>query len=482
MLGAWPTMQVADGTARARSPTDARSNTRVDDPRDGAPARRRAVTFLRPAARLERPHLRRSPQDVRRRSGLSLPGSLETPASVAPSAGLGVSERARPTCSTVITPLRRPSASTAIRAPRRRRFWFESRESRGVSSRTKRPRSCVDDFADGGAGAGDLGDLVGGVAVEQAEEAVGGVDDREPGPAVAEEVLVEGLLDRDLAGDRDRFAVHHVGDRDRVDVAGHPGLDRGAAGGAVDHHPDQRQPDAAEGAEDRVGQRHVDAGGDEEVAEDAAEVGGELGRRVAVPGHLPGDRAGDPAAVHREGRQQVEDQQQQVDRGEPGDHRQDPVGAGAGLDQRRLAEVVPAAGQDAADRQHGEDREGHRRAGEGDPRFHPRAVGFAVHPRHAAEDPELDRADPDPVAAGGDGVAELVQEDRAEEAGGARQAEQERRGRAARVTQQVAVEVGHPEDDQEEDQEPGPVHGDADAADVEQGYRAAAEHRSMVSG
>ena len=52
---------------------------------------------------------------------------------------------------------------------------------------------------------GHLGDLVGAVAFEQAEEAVGGVDDREPGPAVAQEVLVERPLDADFAGDRDRF-------------------------------------------------------------------------------------------------------------------------------------------------------------------------------------------------------------------------------------------------------------------------------------
>src|SRR5262249_16848304 len=37
----------------------------------------------------------------------------------------------------------------------------------------------------------DLRHLVGAVADQQPEEAVGGVDDREPGPAVAQEVLVE---------------------------------------------------------------------------------------------------------------------------------------------------------------------------------------------------------------------------------------------------------------------------------------------------
>ena len=48
---------------------------------------------------------------------------------------------------------------------------------------------------------------VGAVALDQAEEAAAGVDDREPGPAVAEEVFVEGLLDAEVAGDRHRLAV-----------------------------------------------------------------------------------------------------------------------------------------------------------------------------------------------------------------------------------------------------------------------------------
>ncbi len=53
----------------------------------------------------------------------------------------------------------------------------------------------LEDVGDERGCAGGLRDLVGFVADDEAEEAVGGVDDREPGPAVAEEVLVEGLLD-----------------------------------------------------------------------------------------------------------------------------------------------------------------------------------------------------------------------------------------------------------------------------------------------
>ena len=77
-------------------------------------------------------------------------------------------------------------------------------------------------------------------------------------------------------------------------------------------------------------------------------------------------------------------------------------------------------------------------------------------------------------------MAELVQDDRAEEAGGAEHGEQEGgRGRAA-FAEHVAVELREPEDDEEEDEEPGPVDRDPDPAHVEERYRFAAEHLSMV--
>ena len=52
----------------------------------------------------------------------------------------------------------------------------------------------------------DRGHPVGGAAVDQADEALRRVHDREPGPAVAQEVLVERPLDRGALGDRDRLA------------------------------------------------------------------------------------------------------------------------------------------------------------------------------------------------------------------------------------------------------------------------------------
>ena len=52
---------------------------------------------------------------------------------------------------------------------------------------------------------------------------------------------------------------------------------------------------------------------DQHVGEAAAERAANAGGPVAVAGHPPGDRAGDPPAVEREGRDQVEDQHEEVD-------------------------------------------------------------------------------------------------------------------------------------------------------------------------
>ena len=204
---------------------------------------------------------------------------------------------------------------------------------------------------------------------------MGRVDHREPGPAVAEEVLVQRLLDRQLVGDRHRFAVHDVGDLQLADPAGDRRLGGRRPGGAVDDEADQGEPDAAE---DVAIEGEQEAGADEEVAEDAAEVGGEAGGGGAVAGAPPGDRPGDPAAVHREGRQQVEDEDEEVDHRQPGDHRQHARGRGAALDQRGLAEVVPAGGGDPDRSQRGDDGEGDRRAGDRDLEFGPRRFRFAV--------------------------------------------------------------------------------------------------------
>ena len=88
---------------------------------------------------------------------------------------------------------------------------------------------------------------------------------------------------------------------------GELGLDHGAARRLAEDEADQRQPDPADHVaadEQQMPMR------DEQVGEALAEAGGDARRPVAVAGHPPGDRPRDPAAVEREGGDQVEDEDQ----------------------------------------------------------------------------------------------------------------------------------------------------------------------------
>ena len=98
----------------------------------------------------------------------------------------------------MITPRSVPSASIAATAPSRRSESLPSTDSSGgaASERTREAAARV--------GREDVrrrleerpvGDRVGCAPLDQAEEARGGVDDGEPGPAVAQEELVERPLD-----------------------------------------------------------------------------------------------------------------------------------------------------------------------------------------------------------------------------------------------------------------------------------------------
>ena len=145
--------------------------------------------------------------------------------------------------------MRRPSASTAIRAPKRRRALVgEQGVERGVVADLEGAVVAARAGRRRGRSAREVSGTSSALSrTTQAEEAVGGVDDREPGPAVAEEVLVERLLDADLAGDRDRFAVHHVGDADARSIRRVIAVCIAAplAEPLIDE-ADQGQPDAAE--------------------------------------------------------------------------------------------------------------------------------------------------------------------------------------------------------------------------------------------
>ena len=72
---------------------------------------------------------------------------------------------------------------------------------RGVVADPQRPGGVqLEHLADGLRGAARLRDIIGGLADQQAAEVIAGVDDREPGPAVAEEVLVDRALDARVLG------------------------------------------------------------------------------------------------------------------------------------------------------------------------------------------------------------------------------------------------------------------------------------------
>ena len=63
-----------------------------------------------------------------------------------------------------------------------------------------------------------VGDPLHGVAVDRPRKRSAASTTGNQWPAVAQEVLLERLLDRRVARDRDRLAVHHVGDPHALDL------------------------------------------------------------------------------------------------------------------------------------------------------------------------------------------------------------------------------------------------------------------------
>ncbi len=244
---------------------------------------------------------------------------------------------------------------------------------------------------------------------------------------------------------------------------------------------DQGQPDAAE---DVAVEDQQQAGADEEVGEDAAEVGGEAGRRGAVPRPPPGDRPHDPAAVHREGGQQVEDEDEEVDRWPA---RRPSPAAPRCRRRSRPAPLCGSSSQPAAPMPIAVSTTTIASVTSGPATATLNSVAglsdSRSHPRHPAEDPELDAGDADPVAQRRDiawpSSCRTIEPKKPK---ALRSGEQERRRGGAALAQHVAVELREPEDDEEEDEEPGPVDRDADPAHVEERDRFAAEHGSNGTG
>ena len=156
---------------------------------------------------------------------------------------------------------------------------------------------------------------------------------------------------------------------------------------------------------------------DEQVGEALAERRREARRPVAVAGHPPGDRPRDPAAVEREGRDQVEDQDEQVDARRA--RRASPAGP-----RRRRSSIDPHRGPELARSRRPRSRSRRRVAAIARVTTGPAIATLnsvpgesvsPLHPGDAAEQPQRDLGDRDPVADRDHGVAELVQEDRGEE-------------------------------------------------------------------
>ena len=221
-----------------------------------------------------------------------------------------------------------------------------------------------------------------------------------------------------------------------------------------------------------------------QVGEAAAEGGGEAGGAVAVAGQPPGDRARDPAAVEREGGDQVEDQHEDVDaRPARRSSRAGPRSSASGS-TRIAAENSSRAGDGEPDRR------SRRARSSGSPAGPAAAILNSVpasrspaHARDAAEQPQRDLGDRDPVAERDHAWPSSCSRIEPKKSEGA-EATASRYGLESDCSraEHVAVEAREPDDDQEEDEEPGVVDPDPDPPEREQGQLAARRHRLRIVG
>ena len=109
--------------------------------------------------------------------------------------------------------------------------------------------------------------------------------------------------------------------------------------------------------------------------------------RLQVADPAPDQRPGDAPAVEREGGQQVEDEDRRVD---------EELVVDDGPQRVRGVDAGSATRDDA---EGSGDRQRHRRAGEGEAQLVARGLRVALHPGDAAQQPEVDLLDLDPVAA-----------------------------------------------------------------------------------
>lgn len=195
--------------------------------------------------------------------------------------------------------------------------------------------------------------------------------------------------------------------RERLEFGHHSTPDRNAAqAGFHLHHaglllsanPDEEGDEEQEGVAEQ-------ANDSEQEGHALPDAGGNLGRLDVFEAQGK-QRPQDAPAIHREGRQQVEADQEQVDGHQPLEER------AAG--QRQAGKRDQGAGQDEVGKQDGSNDHVDGRAGQRHPQFLDGLVGHALQAGDAADGQQGDVA-PLAVAAGGPGVAVLVQDDREEE-------------------------------------------------------------------
>jgi hypothetical protein len=272
------------------------------------------------------------------------------------------------------------------------------------------------------------------------------VDGREP--------LHEGV-DGEPRRPDDRVAPHHVAGAAVAEAHPQGGDLPLVAGGAQQEPADHGGPQAAGVAGE---QEPEDAEADQDGADPLADPRGGQRRAGAVAAQAPQDRVQHAPAVQRRAGDQVEQRQGPVHDAEP-QHRPGDQAAGAELGQQhRHAE------EDAAERQAGE------RPDPGDQELQPRAGQLAADARDAPEQPEgdvldLDAGDPP----GGDGVAQLVHDQRAEEQpGGGQRGDPVRLRRVARESRGEDLRGERPGHQAQHDQD-APVEPNSEATDGELG-------------
>ncbi len=266
--------------------------------------------------------------------------------------------------------------------------------------------------------------------------------------------------------DRDVWARRHgIADDDVADPEAAERLAREQRAvlrrrGLEEEPADERDPETAVGA---LPDDERDAADDEEVPEPAADQRRHMRRPAEVSARSPERRAQHPAAVERERGEKVEDEQREVDVAEPG---------GDGVHHLGQARFPREEYEDSSEDERDE------RAGDGDAELGPRGREHPSELRHAAEQPERDPLDLDAFALRFERMAEFVREEGCEEE--ERGDDRHRGVRAVGMTGVLRREDSRGErpDDQREDDQPAPVHAEANAGDAAQ--RQAVTHAALV--